>query len=119
MRSLSYLALGGLLIAIASCEGPVGPQGSGTRLVLSGILDTTGAADVLLPNEAGTIDDPPLVACYVSLDGVEWFVIGAGPSFQVIQCLLVAGDSNNVRVLIRSSQPATYGGKQYRIVVVY
>ena len=84
-----------------------------------GTLDVAGSASIELPDAAGTIADPPLIACYVSLDGLVWHVVGAGPSFAIIQCLLEAGAAGNVRVLIRSSQPGTYGGKDYQIVVVY
>lgn len=100
-------------------QGEAGPPGPGTRLVLSDMLDAAGTGGVDLPGAAGTIDDPPAVSCYVSLDGSVWFVVGGSPSINVLQCVLETGAANNVRVSIRTSQPQTYSGKDYRIVVVY
>ena len=67
-----------LWIGMAACEGPMGPAGApgpGTRLVLNGTTDQFGEAEIALPAEAGTIDSPPAVSCYLSQTGAEWLII--------------------------------------------
>ena len=137
MNKSRLVVLLACLLTMIGCDGPVGlpgpvgtsgPQGeqgidgaagSGTRLVARGVLDVSGSATLDLPPELGTISDPPLVGCYVSPDGSEWFVIGAGPTIAHLQCLLKAGEDGNVQILIRSSQPESFGGKGYLVVAVY
>jgi len=86
-------AVRGLILAvmvpfvIAACEGPVGPRGpegppgppgapgDAARFTYVDILDETGWGEVLLPVEAGTMDDPPLLTCYIADDDWYWYVI--------------------------------------------
>jgi hypothetical protein len=56
--------------------GPAGSPGPGTRRVLDATVNSSGVASVNLPPEAGTLADPPVVACYFSGDaGVTWAIL--------------------------------------------
>lgn len=112
-----------LLFGCEGSEGPMGPQGiqgpegkpgPGTRVVLVGQLDYYGVGAVDLPAAAGTLADPPAVACYISssLDSTAWLIIATANLTG--SCGLVWGGSN-LRVGIVSSLPYWY----FKIVVVY
>lgn len=116
---------------IMACEGPTGPRGPigptgetgppgpGSRVVLSDVLDDSANATIVqLPQAAGDMDDPPLVACYV-FDVDSWFVIGGPPGFKILQCMLRPGPNGNVQVEIRTSKPEMYGSAPFRVVAVY
>jgi hypothetical protein len=70
--------------------GPVGPQGAsgpGTRLTIKGTTDSQGGFAADLPASAGTIDNPPLITCYLALslpngnpDPNGWYV-PSSPTF--------------------------------------
>ncbi|NIP58059.1 MAG: hypothetical protein GWM92_07370 [Gemmatimonadetes bacterium] len=96
-------------------EGPEGPAGPGTRLTFQGQLDSFGDATVNLPQEAGTLDDPPSVSCFVS-DVAEGLYIsiasvdGADPA-----CGFNDTASGNLAAIIVGA-PADWF---YRIVVIY
>ncbi len=81
-RIARVLALAFLLpLAALACDGPVGPPGPPgppgevNRFTYMDILDETGWGEVLLPAEAGTIDDPPHLTCYIADDVWYWYVI--------------------------------------------
>jgi hypothetical protein len=93
-RPLRALVLAVLLpVAIMACDGPVGPPGppgppgQGTTLSFIGVLDEFGWAEVLLPSEVGTIDDPPQLSCYVADAEWYWYVINTDLTNE-IYCLL-------------------------------
>ncbi len=68
---------------IAGPQGPVGPQGpqglqgvpgpagttggaTGSRLVLTGVIDQDGGVARALPSTVGSFTEPPSITCYVS-----------------------------------------------------
>lgn len=111
------------LLARRLAAGPQrspGEAGPGTRLVFSGSLDSQGTVVVDLPAAAGTITDPPVIACYVSEDGGnEWYILAIDPVVvdnELFQqpCEFAAGTSNNIRVGIFGVALALY-----RVAVVY
>ena len=76
-----------LLIALAACEGPVGPEGPqgppgdvgpeglpgpGLRLTATGVIgaDSTAAVEVI----GGRLSDLPALTCYESETGAVWMV---------------------------------------------
>jgi hypothetical protein len=71
--------------------GPQGPQGdtgppgpAGTAMVMvTGTLDAGGGAVVHLPAVAGTIDNPPLVTCYLAEFATDqvWLVMATDDIF--------------------------------------
>jgi hypothetical protein len=81
------------LFAVVACEGPTGPagpagqqgpegpQGSNgqsvqvSRWVGSAVLDQSGSAYIRLPEGSGTLDEPPLISCYMDRgDGNLWLL---------------------------------------------
>ena len=81
--------------------------------MLSGTISAAGVPDTVavlwgaeLPPEAGTLNDPPAISCWLSADGVFWlndfcdFVESEDRTFLIV--LLLGAN-----------------GWQYRIVVVY
>lgn len=124
MRRVLFVIALFLVIACEGAEGPMGPtgpqgppglSGPGTRLFFTGLITAQGVT-VALPAAAGTMVNPPLVACYYSdFTGGAWAVIadGAG-TLGVPGCGLRQGASTlEVRII---NMPA---GFQYGIVVVY
>lgn len=64
-------------------QGPTGQAGPGTRLWLTTTSDERGRAFIFLPRVAGTINNPPVVACYIAARNLttglpidEWLIIG-------------------------------------------
>ena len=116
-------------VALGACEGPMGPAGApgpGTRLVVDAVANASGIASVDLPPEAGTLDSPPVVACYVSIDGASWIVIafdsdtdtdvesGTDAAF-FVGCFLDPGTQNNISVVVEGIPT----GWLFRVVAVY
>ena len=106
--------------------GPAGAPGPGTRLVLNGTTDDFGEAVVDLPAEAGTLEEPPAVTCYLSEDGLGWFIVTldsdsdtdvetATDFFAVSACLLEQGTAGNLTVAIVGVPPTWL----FRVVVIY
>jgi hypothetical protein len=106
--------------------GPAGAPGPGTRLVLNGTTDQFGEAEIALPAEAGTIDSPPAVSCYLSQTGVEWLIISFDTDsdtdtdtttdfFAVTACLLAQSTGGGLSVVILGVPPSW----MFRVVVVY
>ena len=129
-RSHVRLVLGLCLVfGLAACEGPMGPAGAsgpGTRLVLDGTANGSGIAAVDLPAEAGTLDDPPVIACYISSNGSSWVIIAfdidtdtdveTGTDFAgFLGCFLDPGPANNISVVAEGVPP----GWLLRVVIVY
>ena len=118
-----------LSIGVAACEGPMGPAGApgpGTRLVLNGTTDQFGEAQIDLPAEAGTLESPPAVTCYLSQTGLEWLIISFDTDsdtdtdtttdfFGVTACLLSQSTGGSLSVVILGV-PASW---MFRVVVVY
>ena len=118
-----------LVVGIGACEGPMGPAGApgpGTRLVLNGTTDDVGEAEVALPAEAGTMDSPPAVTCYLSGTGIAWIVVGfdtdsdtdveSGTDVSYITaCILDQDTAGNLLVAIVGAPV----GWLFRVVVVY
>jgi hypothetical protein len=118
-----------LAAMLAACEGPMGPAGipgPGTRLVLNATANNAGTAVVNLPPEAGTLDDPPVVACYISSNGQFWSIIAfdsdsdtdveTGTDFAgFFGCFLDQGPGNTILVVAEPIPP----GWLLRVVVVY
>lgn len=83
-------------------QGPAGQAGPGTRLWLQGRTSTFGIADILLPASAGTINNPPLIACYLAfyLQGAttpsSWVQVGGmhDPIPGTARCMMFPADMN-------------------------
>jgi len=115
--------------ALVACEGPMGPPGApgpGTRIVVNGTTDSTGEAVVDLPAEAGTMESPPAITCYLSGTGDAWLIIGfdtdtdtdveAGTDGNYLTaCILDQGTAGNLIVAIVGA-PAAW---LFRVVAVY
>ncbi|MGE0161078.1 MAG: hypothetical protein AB7T31_16905 [Gemmatimonadales bacterium] len=126
---VGMVVAGSLSMGIAACEGPMGPAGvpgPGTRLVLNGTTDDFGEAAVDLPAEAGTIDSPPAVTCYLSGTGQAWIVLGfdtdsdtdveAGTDNNFLTaCLLDQGTGGNLIVAVVGAPVGWF----FRVVVIY
>lgn len=95
-------------------QGPAGPAGPGTRLTHVGTLDAQGFGGVQLPAAAGTIDDPPLVNCYIADEDWYWYVINTDVANDIV-CGLFE-DQGNMYAFLQSLPLA---GWRYSIVVVY
>jgi hypothetical protein len=118
-----------LSIGLAACEGPMGPAGApgpGTRIVLNGTTDVNGEAVVDLPAEAGTIESPPAVTCYMSGTGQAWVIVGFDTDSDtdvesgtdnnfLTACLLDEGTSGNLIVVLLGVPTGWF----FRVVVVY
>lgn len=102
----------------AGQQGPPGiegPRGPGTRVTFSGVVDSLGAASAVLPPEAGTAQNLPLVSCYESETGVAWFVVGDGYSLDSTFCVVGGDDQGPLVVVMLQGIP----GWRYFISVVY
>ena len=106
--------------------GPAGAPGPGTRLVLNGTTDQFGEAEINLPPEAGTLDSPPAVTCYLSETGQEWIIISLDSDsdtdvdtmtdfFGVSACLLAPATGGGLSVIILGV-PSSW---MFRVVVIY
>jgi hypothetical protein len=104
-----------LLIALAACEGPVGPEGAqgpagdvgpeglpgpGLRLTATGVIgaDSTAAVKVV----GGRITDLPALTCYESETGAVWI-----PVTDVL-CVLVEMPAGNLRVVLVGGMPGWF-----------
>lgn len=106
-----------LLIALAACEGPMGPEGSqgppgsvgpigpagppggSVRLTATGTIaaDSTAAAE--FPVGLGSLDDLPTLTCYESENGAVWI-----PVTDVL-CALVETPEGNLAILLEGGTP--------------
>lgn len=113
-----------LVFGAVACEGPVGPEGPrgpegpagpGTRMTFTGQLDDIGDATVNLPAEAGTLDEPPSVTCYIAdvPDGTYLAIASDGSSAP--SCGFGETGSGTLAAIIVGGPANWY----YRIVVVY
>lgn len=84
-------------------QGPAGQAGPGTRLFLQTRSNTGGWAQVFLPASAGTMSNPPLIACYQAFfpQGAtvpsSWFPFGYGNPNNVsgsARCLLFPAENS-------------------------
>ena len=118
---MKKLVLVALLLALG-CKGPMGPEGpegppganagGGSHLVFSGDLDASGGAVVELPAEAGTIDDPPGVTCYVKFGSTSWIIVGS--SALTGTCSILERDSH---LAVFISQASSF--QEYKVVVLF
>jgi hypothetical protein len=118
-----------LSIGLAACEGPMGPAGTpgpGTRIVLNGTTDANGEAVVDLPAEAGTIESPPAITCYLSGTGQAWIIVGFDTDSDtdvasgtdnnfLTACLIDEGTTGNLIVVIVGAPTGWF----FRVVAVY
>lgn len=106
--------------------GPAGAPGPGTRLVLNGTVDQFGEAEITLPAEAGTLDSPPAVTCYLSETGQEWIIVSLDSDsdtdvetgtdfFGVSACLLGQSTGGSLSVVLVGVPSAWL----FRVVVIY
>ena len=101
-------------------EGPAGEAGPGTRVVLTGTIAAAGSVIVQLPVDAGTIEQPPAVACYVGSTSSPnvWLVVASAPSTSGLPSCGLTASSRTARPIsaaIINAQP----GSPFAIVVVY
>jgi len=96
-------------------EGPEGPAGPGTRMTFQGQLDGFGDATVNLPQEAGTLADPPSVDCYVSDVANGTYVSIASVDGTDPSCGFGESGSGTLAAIIVGGPPDWF----YRIVVVF
>jgi hypothetical protein len=120
-RALRALVLALILpLAAAACEGPTGPRGptgppgEATRFTHIGVLDQTGWGEVLLPAAAGTMEDPPLLSCYVADDTWYWYVIHTDFDNDIF-CVI---EEENGRLYAVLDAP-TLAGWWFAFVVIY
>ncbi|HEU4631697.1 MAG TPA: hypothetical protein VFS08_18255 [Gemmatimonadaceae bacterium] len=129
MRILPSVSVGLFaLVALTACDDSTG---TGRVLRLGGTLDADGSASVILPAEAGNIQNVPSLSCYTadpdaSLSERVWFQVasvqlpsGVVPDDEAVldNCLLETyqGDPNRLVATIEG-QPS---GWLYQFVVVY
>lgn len=118
LRAVAFAIL--VPLGVGACDGPVGPPGpegppgQGTTLSFVGVLDEFGWGEVLLPAEAGTIDDPPQLSCYVAEDDWYWYVINTDLTNE-IYCLLEE-DQGGLYAVLDAEHLA---GWWFAFVVVY
>ncbi len=94
--------------------GPAGPNGGANRLVLTGVLDADGRGARILPVEAGSMTQPPLLSCYVRDEGQNtWFATGTG--FVTEFCSLRASTSGPLEAVIDGGVPGT----TYAFVIIW
>jgi hypothetical protein len=102
--------------------GPAGPAGApgSTRLLITGVLDSTGSIIKQLPAQAGTITAPPTVNCYflfnVTATGAKVWVGTGDPAAQTGSCLILESLAGGpLSVWIFGGGP----GQAYAIVASY
>lgn len=130
MRILPSVGVGLFaLLALTACDDD--STGTGRVARFLGTLDADGSASVLLPAEAGNIENIPSLSCYtadpsVSLSDRVWFQVasvqlpvGVVPDDESVldNCLLETyqGDPNRLVATIEG-QPS---GWLYEFVIVY
>lgn len=137
-RTLPTLLMAAVMVLLA-CEGPVGPEGPRgadgepgpqgetglqgppgadgedlTTIMRAGQLNAAGEGAASLPPEAGSIDDPPVVACYLSdSPNGPWLLIASDPS-SGISCGIVQNGSG-VAIALVGGPPNWY----YTFVAAY
>ena len=127
-RFLSVLVLVSLTACIKSDgtgptgpEGPQGPPGvtGATRLTFYGSADGSGSAVADLPEEAGTMTNPPIFACYLEYtvsSASFWEQTGTTGSAQNAACVLGLTPSGSA---LRVSVDGAAVGQLTAIVVIY
>jgi hypothetical protein len=84
--------------------------------MLSGVTDEFGEAEVNLPPEAGTLAFLPAITCYISGDGVGWFVLALDTDQAALAsaCIIGQGAAGGLSVLVLAGADLLF-----RVVVVY
>lgn len=96
--------------------GPQGDPGPGTRLTFAGQTDDDGNATVALPEEAGTLSNPPAVTCYIGpLDYARFEIVGGPNAPTGTACRLFQPEGRPLYVEL-SNAPSRWF---YKIVVVW
>jgi hypothetical protein len=141
MRYITFAPL--LAVLLVACEGPVGPAGPqggqgtpgvtglqgpaglagpGTRLWLPRTSNSVGSVYINLPAAAGSINSPPVMACYRAArkdDGTpspQWLVIGGATSFGRCGLMMLANDINGPLTVWMDDLPANW---PVGVVIVY
>lgn len=106
--------------------GPAGAPGPGTRLVLNGTVDPFGEAEIALPSEAGTLESPPAITCYLSGTGQAWIIVGfdtdsdtdveSGTDNNFLTACLIDEDTSGNLIVVVVGAPTDWF---FRVVVVY
>ena len=93
MKQLATLLV--LALGLAGCEGPAGPvgpagpagqPGPGTRITLNAVVSASGVASADLPAEAGSLQDPPALTCYLGEPGSTVFLVVGLDTYSEISC---------------------------------
>jgi hypothetical protein len=95
-------------------QGPQGPPGEATVFRFVGVLDETGWGEVLLPEEAGTMDDPPLLICYIADDDWYWYTINTDFANE-IYCVIEEENGRLYAVL----DAISLAGWRFAFLVIY
>lgn len=123
IRAARILVLALLPLGLAACEGPTGPEGppgppgapgDGARLTFVGVLDDAGWGEILLPQEAGTMDDPPMLTCYIADDDWYWYVVNTDFENE-IYCVIEEENGRLYAVL----DAQILAGWRFALVVMY
>ena len=131
MRTARAAAAALLLFSVAACDDATS-SGDVWRSPI-GNLDADGSATVVLPRDAGNINNLPALSCYVadplaSAANRVWYQIGSvqlpddvptadDPNGVLSNCIIEtdAGDPNRLRATIEGETP----GWLYQFVAVY
>ena len=115
-----------LLIALAACEGPVGPEGpqgptgeagpvgpegplGAVRLIADGTIGADGTVTAEFPPGVGSLEDLPSLTCYQSETGAVWV-----PVTEAL-CTLALTPACNLAIFLANGTP----GWLFYFVVVF
>ena len=112
-----------LLIALAACEGPVGPEGpqgppgddgpigpeGAVRWIATGTIGADGTVMAEFPTGVGSLTDLPSLTCYQSETGSVWLPVTDA------LCTLVETPEGNLAIVLLNGMP----GWLYYFVVVF
>ena len=115
-----------LLIALAACEGPVGPEGpqgptgeagpvgpegplGAVRLIADGTIGADGTVTAEFPPGVGSLEDLPSLTCYQSETGAVWV-----PVTEAL-CTLALTPACNLAIFLANGTP----GWLFYCVVVF
>ena len=99
---------------LSGSQGPQGPAGPGTQLVYDGVTFAGGGTLQPLPIAVGSINNPPVITCYVTEDNLYWFILAQDGTNGGWSCGIEASGAGIDVVIL--GVPA---GWAYRIVVIY
>ncbi len=121
--TIKHVVVLSLMLALAACEGSVGPtgpqgpvgaSGPGLRTVGTTIIALDGTARIQLPASFGTMDNPPAISCFIAREqGGPWLVVATDLS-SGLSCGIGASGGSLVVVLV-SGPPFWF----FRVVAVF